>query len=149
MDNEEWRDVVGYEGYYQVSNLGRVRSNWHKPGQILKGHTNRDGYCLVCLYRPGDKQRQAKVHRLVFQAFVGPLPDGCLVAHKNGDRADNRADNLEYYTLTSEQVDEIINLYQTGLYRKEQLATMFDASQSAISRIVNQGGYKRQQKRGR
>lgn len=158
--NEEWRDVVGYEGLYQVSSLGRVRSN-HKGrwrnGRILRGGINSDGYACVILCRPGDRQRNVKVHRLVLWAFLGPPPDGYQVNHKNRIRSDNRLENLEYTTpggnvkhgfdngrppvyghcvLNREQAEEIRRLYSTGEYSQTKIAKMFDVGQATVSKII-------------
>lgn len=98
---EEWRPIAGYEGYYEVSNLGRVRSidrkdarghNWN--GKILKqGHTKKDGYLQVRLTKNG-KHRSFRVHRLVATAFV-PNPNNLTeVSHLDESRDNNAAYNL-------------------------------------------------------
>lgn len=104
---EEWRAVEGYEGYYEVSNQGRVRGlpreimvkgRPHRlPGRERVVHLRKDGYPQVVLTRD-NKKRPFKVHVLVAAAFIGPRPEGYDVNHRNADRADNRAGNLEYVT---------------------------------------------------
>jgi hypothetical protein len=98
---EEWRDVVGYEGWYQVSNMGRVKriapGKSTLPGHILTPAYNSDGYTYVNLCA-GTKKKAGKVHRLVAMAFLGNPPKGSEVNHKNLDKADNRLENLEYNT---------------------------------------------------
>ena len=109
MAHEEWRDVVGYEGYYQVSSLGRVRSvdRYTKagygstklsPGKMMSVSANkRNGYIEVGLRKNGNK-KQFGVHRLVAQAFI-PNPDNLrYVDHINGDKHDNRVENLRWVT---------------------------------------------------
>lgn len=93
---ENWKSIEGYEGLYEVSDEGRVKSlrssTRHPNGCILKAGT-WTGYALVGL----NKDRVAKkfyVHRLVAEAFHG-LPDGKEVNHLNGQKLDNRASNLE------------------------------------------------------
>jgi hypothetical protein len=103
--NENWRAVVGYEGWYAVSDYGRVmrvkKGPSTKPGHVFTPILDRRGYPRVCLrYRKDDQPRQypAKVHRLVMAAFIGPCPAGLQVNHKNGIKTDNRVGNLEYVT---------------------------------------------------
>ena len=106
---EEWRNVLGYEGLYQVSNLGRVRSlsrfvgggfcGEYKLicGKILKSFDNRNGYRQVTLHKDGERKNYY-VHRLVATAFL-PCPDECCVInHKDYNRSNNAADNLEWCT---------------------------------------------------
>lgn len=91
---ETWRDIPGYEAVYQVSDWGRVRNlktNYH-----LNPSTTDRGYLSVML-TINNKQR-FRVHRLVMLAFVGECPEGHEVNHKNGNKADNRLENLEYMT---------------------------------------------------
>jgi hypothetical protein len=91
---EEWRPVAGYEGLYEVSSLGRVR----RAGRVLKpGRNPRTGYLVVSLWHDG-KGETHTVHRLVAHAFIGPCPPGQHVNHRDFDRANARADNLEYLT---------------------------------------------------
>lgn len=110
---EQWRDISGYEGIYQVSNLGRVKrlerdvpqSNHghlqyqHIDERILKARPTKGGYPLILLRGASDgKRRGFSVHRLVAGAFI-PNPDNLpQVNHKNEIRTDNRADNLEWCT---------------------------------------------------
>ena len=99
--NEEWRDIKGYEGLYQVSNLGRVRSlncRGHKGCiGILTPRLDGKGYEMVALYKEG-KARNTKVHRLVAQAFI-PNPNNYpQVNHKDEDKTNNNVDNLEWCT---------------------------------------------------
>lgn len=98
---ERWLDILDYEGYYQVSNAGRVRSldriiNGRKfTGKLIKP-LNKRGYMQVNLKKAGTS-RFIAVHRLVLQAFIGPSK--LTVNHKNGVKADNRLENLEYCTI--------------------------------------------------
>lgn len=109
---EEWRDVVGFEGAYQVSNLGRVRSldrdinyinngtptTMHMKGRILKSKPDRDGYPRVSL-KFGTKIKLAGIHRLVAQAFI-PNPHNLpCVNHKDYKRDNNCVDNLEWCSI--------------------------------------------------
>lgn len=91
---EYWLPVVGYEGLYEVSDLGRVRS----PRKVLLPHVGRNGYLTVGLSKQG-WQRTLRVHRLVLEAFVGPCPQGmeCL-HHPDPDKANNSLGNLRWGT---------------------------------------------------
>lgn len=105
-DMEEWRDVPEYEGYYQVSNLGRVRSldrtvltingqeRFYK-GKTVKGTINNKGYRL-CRLSINGLSRIFNFSQLVAMAFLGHKTNGneLVVDHKNGDRADDRLNNL-------------------------------------------------------
>ena len=108
MKNEIWKDVAGYEGLYQVSNQGRVKSlerkvkHWRggeriQKERILKPYINRYGYLLVVLCA-GGKQKTLNVHRLVCEAFHENPDNKPQVNHINEDKADNRACNLEWTT---------------------------------------------------
>lgn len=103
---EEWRPVADFP--YEVSSEGRVRrtaggSNNAKPGRILKGYTDKDGYTVVRLSRDG-QVRDRKVHRLVCEAFHGPshLPE---VRHLDGNPANNRPSNLAWGTQAQNAAD--------------------------------------------
>ena len=97
---EEWRDIPGYDGLYQVSNLGRVKSlNYKRTGkeQLLTATRNHNRYYFVRLQK--DKIRPHHfVHRLVWEAFNGPIPEGMQINHLNEDITDNRLENLSLVT---------------------------------------------------
>lgn len=101
---ETWKDVVSYEGIYQVSNLGRIKSVPRKDrrghpwsGRIMKPDITANGYCQILLSKDGVKEKRY-VHHLVMESFVGTRPDGKQVNHINGDKTDNSIVNLEYCT---------------------------------------------------
>ncbi len=168
MDQEIWKPIPGYEGIYAVSNQGRVmrlltRTNG-KAGNILSPQRNTYGYRHVNLYKSGH-HKCVVVHRLVMEAFVGKCPDGIQVNHKNGDKSDNRLENLEYVTpqensihayqvlgrkpvhnrgeaaggakLTESQVLQIRSEYdgKHGSYSK--LARKFGVDNKTVSSIIN------------
>lgn len=105
---EEWRDIAGYEGLYQVSNLGRVRSLDRRVkhnslgsifcrGCLMRPCNNRYGYPTVNLSKDGGKKRFT-IHRLVAQAFI-PNPNNLPeINHKDEGRTNNHVDNLEWCT---------------------------------------------------
>lgn len=113
---ERWRDVVGYEGYYEVSDLGRVRSlprlaagssgSWRRlPGRILRPGINpRTGRRVVNLRGDGMK-RTHTVYRLVLTAFVGPAPVGMEACHNDGDCVNDVLSNLRWDTSSGNSYD--------------------------------------------
>ena len=92
---EIWKDVLGYEGLYMVSSLGRVKVV--ETGLIKKHWDNRDGYKNVVLYK-NRRYRTKYIHRLVVEAFIGAIPEGLEVNHKDKDKSNNTLDNLEICT---------------------------------------------------
>lgn len=106
--NEIWKPVVGFEGLYEVSNFGRVKSldrvtrhnyggfrNW--KGRILRQKDTPAGYKRVALFKGMIKNKF--VHRLMFEAFVGDVKFGCVIDHVNRDRSDNRLVNIRQVTF--------------------------------------------------
>lgn len=99
IKQEEWKDIPGYEGRYQVSNLGRVRSlcNPTHPCKILKQQLNRYGYMYVSLRKPTEKiSKNLSIHQLVAKCFIpNPYSYKC-VNHINENRTDNSIQNIEW-----------------------------------------------------
>ena len=102
MIEEIWRPIDGYEGLYEVSNTGLIRSldrfvgNRNRiKGKILSIQIEKGGYCSVALSKYG-KMKRYKIHRLVAQAFI-PNPEGLSqINHKDEDKTNNRVENLEW-----------------------------------------------------
>lgn len=96
---EIWKDIKDYEGYYQVSNLGNVRSLKFNKITPLKPYKNvaRHGYLEVYLRLPGSK-KTFKVHRLVAQAFIENPDNLPQINHKDENKENNCVDNLEWCT---------------------------------------------------
>ena len=162
---EQWRPIVGYDGLYEVSSHGQVRSLKYGKLRILKPQQSgtRRGYRALLLH--GESVRRKLVHRLVMAAFVGPCPEGCQVNHKNGIQHDNGLPNLEYVTpkqnmehasrvlwakngkpnvarkLTGEQVRELRRLAATGM-TMHALGSMFGISGRTAFGIARRECYK-------
>ena len=163
--DEVWKDIPGYEGQYQASTEGRVRSidhfvrgvchytgkNFYRlvKGRILKpGRFCKSGHVSVVLRRGTNG---IPVHRLIMKTFVGSAPTGMEVLHNNGIPTDNRLSNLRYGTRT----ENILDVYRQGGkwrklsaddvgaikfgfycgYKGSELARMFGVSQITISNI--------------
>ena len=101
---EIWKDIKGYEGFYQVSNLGRVKSlkrvarNNHRVRErILKTYIDKDGYIKCCLCKEG-KRKPLMVHRLVAKAFIPNVNNYPVVNHKDEVKDNNKVENLEWCT---------------------------------------------------
>lgn len=98
LQQEQWRPIDGYDGIYEVSDFGRVRSLKFGKVKVMKQGKNRKGYLFVNLHRDG-KQKTANVHRLVAQAFIENTDSSkTLINHRNEIKSDNRLSNLEYCT---------------------------------------------------
>ena len=96
LSHEQWRDIEGYDGLYEVSDLGRVRSRYSGEWRVLSAVKDKDGYLRVNLWKDG-KHKNISVHRLVAQAFI-PNDDESKtqINHKNEDKSDNKVSNIEW-----------------------------------------------------
>jgi len=170
MTEEIWKGIEGYEGVYEISNLGRVKriggGIGAVVGRVLRQHL-RGGYPFVVLSK-NNNQTNCLTHRLVCAAFHGSPPTPSHeVNHRNGDRTDNRACNLEWVTrsenhkhaydvlgreppasvgkgeqhntakLTARQVKWIRKVYSNGKYSQSELARKFDMDTTSIWAIVH------------
>jgi hypothetical protein len=107
-DPEKWLPVIGYEGLYEVSDLGRVRSfQRYRQGRLMKINVNKySGYATVGLTRNGSV-RLHTVHTLVLEAFDRQRPKGMECRHGNGDRSDAALTNLEWGTSSENNLDQV------------------------------------------
>ena len=122
---EEWRDVIGFEGHYQVSNKGNVRSMDRYVGYKIKGkiriaksaikipHINRGGYYQVNLFKDG-KYKTKVVHRMVAEAFIENIGEKDQVNHIDGNKTNNNVENLEWCT-NSENAFHSSHILKNGL----------------------------------
>jgi hypothetical protein len=118
---EKWKDIKGYEGYYQVSNLGNVKSLdrvvwngkvFHKRiGKILKPKGDR--YYELCLTKQG-KLKKVYIHRLVAQAFIPNPNNKAEVNHMDGNKVNNHISNLEWCTSKENKK----HAWENGYYTK-------------------------------
>lgn len=121
LEQEIWKDIKGYEGLYQVSNLGRIKSLYfinnrykskHHREKIMKQQINKHGYKTVRLSL-NKKEKSYMVHRLVAEAFILNTKNKLEVNHIDGNKQNNRVDNLELCTRSENQ----LHAYQKGLQK--------------------------------
>lgn len=156
---EIWKPIPGYEGRYEVSNMGRVKSFARDlQGRSLRPGVASTGYPSVVLGR-GNTQN---VHVLAALAFIGPCPAGCEVRHIDGRRANPRADNLQYGTRRENIEDSrkhgtfkaryercrkvkapmrelMCRLYSSTGFKQKDLAALFNTSAGNVIKIVGCG----------
>ena len=169
---EEWKSVVGYEGKYEVSSLGKARGvrRVAEDGKRIKGkylsmNSFTNGYRVFSLTVSGvTKQKKASI--LVAEAFIGPRPQGMVVCHNNSVRNDDRLENLRYDTnssnmldkrkngtcnsgensttakLTNKDVKEIRNLYDNFFISQSDIARRYNVTCSCISNVINKKTWK-------
>lgn len=114
---EVWKDVPGFQGKYQVSDQGRIRScaspngrgDWLEVPRLMKPTPNYSGYRVVTLSMPDGRRVQKRLHCLVLEAFVGPRPEGLQAAHCDDDKSNNRLSNLKWKTLGENMRDRNLN----------------------------------------
>ena len=154
---KNWAPVLGYIGFYSVSSDGELRRDETKTGVpfLIKKQKDKDGYETYRVSKYGDAET-VKIHQLVARAFLGCPPKGCVVNHKDGDKANNKVENLEYATRkeniqhaiqtgllpTGERstaakltTQEIHNIRAAGISQKE-LAQKYGVSRQHINRII-------------
>ena len=161
---EEWRDIKGYEGIYQVSNEGRIKSLerylWNGKAyfksktKILNPRKDKDGYLFVTLCRNAEDHKNCKVHRLVAEAFIPNPYDYKEINHKNEDKTLNTVENLEWcdrshnmnWNCLSERIGKILRNNKSLSKRVLQLSidgeliTIYDSSREAERKGFNHCG---------
>lgn len=158
--NERWLPIPGWEGLYEASTAGRIRSLSRGEPRILRPGSNGRGYLVLGLWRDGN-QHGFSVHSLILLTFVGPRPHGKQINHIDGDRKNNRLENLEYCTqsenmrhridslgsdlsgtrnpsakLDPTKVRKIRELRRRGMSERK-IAPMFGVSHRSINKIIN------------
>lgn len=125
MESEVWLTVDEFEGFYEVSNLGRIRSldradglGRPRRGKVLNPVRDRKNHFSVYM-RGGGKGRHRFVHRLVLTAFVGPCPEGFEGCHNDGDPSNNRLDNLRW----DSQSGNVLDTVRHGTHRQTKKQT--------------------------
>ena len=125
-EREEWKDIKEYEGLYQVSNLGRVKSldqkvsnkkgNYLQKGKVLAFYIDKDGYCVVCLTNKR-KHKTYRVSRLVAETFIPNYENKPTVNHIDGNKQNNNIENLEWATYSENNRHAV----EMGLNTKDKL----------------------------
>lgn len=152
---EQWRPVKDWEGIYEVSDQGRVqrvapRPDWKGGGRIHSATGKRvgvnparvlrpmlkSGYLQVCLSRGLGTEVWRTVHALVTHAFIGPRPKGLSVNHKDGNKTNNRLENLEYLTYREQQ----LHAHANGLARPYSFRKLTDEQAREIFTDVTRSG---------
>lgn len=167
LDGEEWRDIKGYEGHYQISNYGRVKSSYMGKVKIVKPDLSTVGYLGIGLYKKGT-YRRAKIHRLVAEAFILNPENKKTVDHIFNNKFDNYFENLRWATqaennqyaydtgakktgeesyqakLTNEQVRYCRAVYNPfdKNFNAKALAKLFGVKKSVIYNLANFKTYK-------
>lgn len=114
---EIWKDIPNYNGYYKVSNFGRIRSFYGK-GRLLKPNVDEDGYFRVALSKEG-KRKDYYCHRLVAMAFLPNADESRQINHIDGNKQNNNVDNLEWCTCR-ENIIHAINILNKRLKKVDK-----------------------------
>ena len=151
MEQEMWKDIEEYNGEYQVSNLGRVKSFKNNKEKLLKPFftkTNQEGYLVVNLCQ-NNKRKIKLVHRLVAEAFI-PNPNNFpFINHKDEDKTNNNVDNLEWcdskynnnYGTLREKMKKKLSFKVAQYDLNDNLIKIYDsAHEAAKENNIEQGG---------
>ena len=152
LENETWKDIEDYEGMYQVSNLGRVKSLPRqtklsfRKGKILKLSSDKNGYELINLSTNGF-QKTYKVHRLVANAFIPNPKNNPQVNHKDFNKKNNDISNLEWlnsrdntvhYNNTKVKSSQYVGVTFSKQQQKWFAAIYFNGKRSHLGRFENE-----------
>ena len=134
LTNEQWRDIDGYDGMYQVSDLGRVRS--HKSGEwkMLRASKRLDGYLSVDLFKNG-KKKHFLIHRLVAQAFIEKTESSkTIINHIDECKSENKVSNLEYCTSQYNNTYNDLN-WRRKNGKRRKIAKLYDPDLSIADNL--------------
>lgn len=132
--DEIWKDVIGFEGFYEVSSLGRVKNS--RTGKIIGSKAR---YVKVTLQVKG-KISHKLAHRLVAEAFIPNPKNKPTVNHRNGNKHDNTVDNLEWATYSENMQHAFDNGYKIPFFRGESRVTKLDKDDIfAVQVLIKRG----------
>ena len=155
LPGERWRPIPDWVGYYEASDYGRVRSVERRcrsggshsrrvPACVLRQSRRGEGYFGVDLVCEGESKNADEVHRLVLLAFVGPCPPGYEVLHRNGNKGDNRLENLKWGTKVENKRDR--RRHGTSTQGENNVrAKLTDGKVRSMRRSFARGGISRKQ----
>ena len=112
MNKEIWKDIPGYEGLYQASNLGRIKKIWKTKETIMKPSLQKEGYLRIGLVK-NSKRKSYQVHRLIALCFIDNIYNKKYVNHIDGNKQNNNADNLEWVTAS----ENLKHAYDNNLFK--------------------------------
>ena len=142
---EIWKPIPGWEGLYEASSVGRIRSlarvdcaGRQRKGKILNPFDKEGKYRRVCLYRNG-ASKLCGVHQLVATAFIGERPSDMEVCHNNGDGNDNRLENLRYGTRKANALDRI--LHGNQFHPRGAQCASAKLTEAEAASIISRGKY--------
>ena len=141
---EIWKDIKGYEGKYQISNKGNIRSlNYRRTGKtkILQPGKDKDGYLLIGLRKDG-KKKTYKIHRLVAEAFLENPNKKPQINHIDGNKQNNYISNLEWCTNKENMAHAYTNGLALGKHGKQTIYIAAEANKKPVRCITTDTTYK-------
>lgn len=166
--SEIWKPIIGLDGHYEISSIGRIRKLYFRNGTacfklkspiILKTRKTKAGY-ITWGHKKNKKGSYIFVHSMMLIAFVGPRPKNMVAAHLNGNKTDNRIENLKWVTqkenqshrkihgtfyfgqqmshskLKNSDIKKIFKDYNVNGFTQKQIGQKYGISRSAISLIL-------------
>lgn len=145
LEGEIWKDIKDWEGIYRISNKGRLASNKSGKWNVLSNVNSKGGYFSVVLKYNG-KKRYARIHRLVYETFVGVIPNGKRyhIHHKDGNKQNNILENLElvdcsiHHSIHIKENHHLIEgMIRYNKYEKTNPISQFDLNGNFIKTYLN------------